>query len=268
MPSERYLEILVSRSVSIVFGEGFHLLAQQLTLPSGRVDLLLEDDVGCKHIVELKKDCAKVEAVDQVYRYLEDFRSLFSTQAVGWVCANEISPSAKARADHLGVRTISIPEKDYRRIMLAANLTTPALFGVRVVDGVLKGGGVQKFNKNGAVLGDAVALLPETAQRILITLGQSTNVAFEAGKLQVVVIFRGIKIGGVNRLHCYISSNVVLDENDASVLREHGFDRITKTQSGSSHTHVYWKSKLSNLNGVKKAFEHFFTMIELRLLTY
>lgn len=262
MPNERYLEILVSRAVEIVFGDGFRLAGQQFTLPSGRVDLLLEDQHGCKHLVELKKDIARSEAIEQAYRYLVDFRKLYSGNIEAWVVANGVSPQAKALAIRLGVKTMSIPESEYDTIIQRAKIEKDELYGVRVKLGVLKGGGVQKFRKNSVSVEDALARLPETAHIFVKKLGLIPKVSFEAGKLQVVVIYNGVKVGGVNHLHYYVSSNVVLNGPDADFLVKNGFIRISKSQAKSSHVHVYWKSPLDNVSRANLAFGYFFSMIE------
>lgn len=267
MPSERYLEILVSRSPAVVFGVGFRVVAQQLTLPSGRVDLLLEDGSGRKHIVELKKDEAKVEAINQVHRYLIDFRNLHSGQVDAWVVANAINPVAQVYAETLGIRTLSIPESNYPRIMREAKLNLEDLYGERVSPGVLMGGGVQKFKKNNVELENALSLLPDTARNVVAALKKFPKVSFEAGKLQVVVLFNGIKVGGINHLHCYISSNIVLDAADSKILLDNSFARVAKTQAKSSHVHVYWKSNLRNLSGIESVYEHFFAVVEKRIFS-
>jgi hypothetical protein len=40
---ERTLEIIVTNSIPDIFGLGFRLAAQQLSSPSGRIDLLVTD---------------------------------------------------------------------------------------------------------------------------------------------------------------------------------------------------------------------------------
>lgn len=267
MPNERYLEILVSRAVEVVFGDGFRLAGQQFTLPSGRVDLLVEDQHGGKHLVELKKDIARAEAIEQAYRYLVDFRKLYSGNAEAWVVANGVSPQARALSIRLGVKTMSIPETEYETIIQRAKINPEELYGPRVKLGVLKGGGVQKFHKNSVKVEDALSRLPETANILVKQLGLIPRVSFEAGKLQVVVIFNGIKVGGVNHLHYYVSSNVVLNGVDADFLVKNGFIKISKGQANSSHVHVYWKSSLANLSNANLVFRYFFSVVEERVFS-
>lgn len=269
MPSERYFEILVSRAPEIVFGAGFKLIAQQLTLPSGRVDLLLEDDAGTKHLVELKKDIAKPEAVRQVFRYLEDFRRLYSGLVCGWVVGNGISAEARTLAETCGVRVLAVAEADYPKISAAKGIDEAELLGDRIVSGVVIGGGVQNFRANGVELEAALSELDgpvrDFAAGLLLREGFSLN----SGKMQIAVIYRGVKIGGINRghKHIFISSNIVLDQQDVETLVESGFRRITKTQARSSHVHVYWKIALDSTHSADKVFNHFSTMIDRRLFS-
>lgn len=269
MPNERYLEILVSRSVGIVFGPGYSLVGQQLTLPSGRVDLFLVDSKGCRHIVELKKDAAKPEAVDQVHRYVTDFRRLYSGRVEGWVVANSISPAAAMRAAELSVRTLSVPEERYPALMEASGLSIQDMYGDRVAAGILLGGGVQTFRKNGVVLEEAVSLLPPQVRACIVELGMDPRVSFSAGKMQIIVLYGGIKIGGMNSSHrqFYVSSNVVISKDDEDMLLANGFLRVTKSQATSSHVHVYWKSKLTNTEGAVAVFRHFFAVVDKRVFT-
>ena len=123
MASERFFEILVSLAPEVVFGRGFKVIAQQLTLRSGRVDLVLEDSLGEKHIVELKKDHAKPDAVAQVSRYLGEFKALNKSVTVyGWVVANGIPLATKTLAEECGIRTLAVPTSSYTNIMAAKGI--------------------------------------------------------------------------------------------------------------------------------------------------
>ena len=59
---ERELEILIRIAPENFLPEGWSLIAQQLSLPSGRLDMLYSDQLGDKHIVELKKGRATESA--------------------------------------------------------------------------------------------------------------------------------------------------------------------------------------------------------------
>lgn len=267
MPNERYFEILLSRAVPIVFGDHFSLIAQQLTLPSGRVDLLLQDNAGAKHIVEVKKDQAKLEAVLQVMRYVADFRQIANTPVFGWVVANSIPQQTKLFADENGIGCLAVPFDQYGAIMQQAGLTEPELMGERVQQGILMGGGVQQFRANAVTFDEAASLLPEPTQAFVRTLAQTEYFSFACGKMQMAIIFKGIKIGGFNRSHrhVFISSNIVLDAQDEAALDSNGFVMVRKTQESSTHMHVYWKTGLTQIAGTQRVIEHFCRSIDRRL---
>lgn len=269
MANERYFEILLSRSVSHVFGSDYSLVAQQLTLPSGRIDLLLQHRDGSKHVIEVKKDAAKPDAVDQVSRYVSDLKLEGAKNTYGWVVANEIPKYTEIYASNRDVRTRTIAEKDYPLIMEASGISERDLLGKRQEAGVLIGGGVQSFRKNAMPLEDAVAELSADLRSYVMKLQRTGSFAFQSGKMQIVIIYRGVKIGGINRghKHNYISSNIVLDEKDEAALVSHGFERITKTQASSSHVHVYWKNKIDNVEALQGVLAHFSVSIDRRLFS-
>jgi hypothetical protein len=267
MPNERYFEILLSRAVPIVFGDHFFLIAQQLTLPSGRVDLLLQDKDGAKHILEIKKDQAKPEAVSQVMRYVADFKQISNAPVFGWVVANDIPELTKRFAEQHGIRCRAVPFGQYDAIMQKAGLTEAELMGERVQQGILMGGGVQQFKANGVTFEEAASQLPEPTQAFVRRLAEVEYLSFSCGKMQMAIMFKGIKMGGFNRSHrhVFISSNIVLDVHDEDVLKANGFAMIRKTQESSSHMHVYWKAGLSQVARTQRVIEHFCRSIDRRL---
>lgn len=267
MASERYFEILLSRATKHVFGEQYKLVAQQLTLPSGRIDLLLQHRNGTKHVIEVKKDRAKADAVDQVIRYVLDFRQQGAKSVQGWVVANEIPEQTATYARQKHVRTLAIPEYKYAAIMAASGVSEEELLGQRIQAGTLIGGGVQSFQKNSVPLEAAVRELnPELRSFVMQELKLGTFY-FNSGKMQISIIYKGVKIGGINRghKHNFISSNIVLNDLDRAVLAENGFIRTTKTQKTSSHTHVYWKNSINDVTALKNVLNHFSRSIERRL---
>lgn len=269
MANERCFEILLSRSVTHVFGSEFSLIAQQLTLPSGRIDLLLQNRDGSKHVIEVKKDRAKSDAVDQVSRYVNDFKLQGAKNTHGWVVANEIPEQTKIYASDKKVRTLAVAEKDYSSIMAASGMSEKELLGNRVEAGVLIGGGVQSFRKNAVPLEDAIAELSTDLRAYVLSQISAGTFAFQSGKMQIVIIYRGVKIGGINRGHkqSYISSNIVLDEKDEAALVNYGFERIAKTQANSSHVHVYWKNRIDNVEALQGVLAHFSASIDKRLFS-
>ena len=269
MASERYFEILLSRSVTHVFGDGYSLVAQQLTLPSGRIDMLLQDRDGTKHVIEVKKDKAKPDAVDQVTRYVEDFKLQGAGTVRGWVVANEIPEKTGIYAKGKEVRTLAIPERDYPAIMTASGISKEEFLGKRVEAGILIGGGVQSFRKNGVPLEDAVTELSPETRAYVMDQHHAGTFEFQSGKMQIAIIYKGVQIGGINRghKHNFISSNIILDGADETVLTTNGFVRITKTQASSTHVHVYWKNKIDDVEALDKVLAHFSASIDRRLFS-
>ncbi len=269
MASERYFEILLSRSVKHVFGEEYSLVAQQLTLPSGRIDLLLEHRDGAKHVIEVKKDRAKSDAVDQVSRYVDDFKSQGAKIVYGWVVANEIPEQTDRYARDNEIRTLAIPERGYPAIMAASGISEEELLGKRVEAGILIGGGVQSFRKNAVPLEHAVSELGTDMRAYVLHQLSAGTFDFQSGKMQIAIIYKGVKIGGINRghKHNFISSNIILDREDEAVLASNGFKRITKTQAGSSHVHVYWKNNIDNVEALHNVLAHFSASIDRRLFS-
>ncbi|MEP3686349.1 MAG: endonuclease NucS domain-containing protein [Sulfitobacter dubius] len=267
MASERYFEILLSRSVMHVFGDGYSLIAQQLTLPSGRIDMLLQHRDGTKHVIEVKKDKAKPHAIDQVTRYVEDFKLHSAGNVQGWVVANEIPEQTDSYAKDNGVRTLAIPEKNYPAIMAVSGISEEELLGKRVEAGILIGGGVQSFRKNGVPLEDAVAELNADMRAYVMHQHHAGTFEFQSGKMQIAIIYKGIKIGGINRghKHNFISSNIIVDGADEAILTNNGFVRITKTQVSSSHVHVYWKNRIDDVEALDNVLMHFSASIDRRL---
>ncbi len=267
MPSERYLEILIARAPEQIFGAGFAVAAQQLTLPSGRVDLLLSGPKDTRHLVEVKKAAAKREAVDQVLAYLADFKAAHRGNVRAWIVANEIPDGVRDYAASNGVETKAIPEAFYGAIIERSGLSESDLLGKRVLAGVIMGGGVQRFPKNSVPLHLAVAELPDDVARLLNDLLSYSDFAAESGKMQIALSYKGVKIGGINRghRHIFISGNVALDQKDASILLGAGFARTTKTQASSSHTHVYWKCGFSRCVSAHAVFVHFSKSIDARV---
>lgn len=269
MASERYFEILLSRSVTHTFGSGYSLAAQQLTLPRGRIDLLLQHIDGTKHVIEVKKDNAKPDAVDQVLRYVEDFKLQGAEVVQGWVVANEIPKQTDLYAMEKGIRTLAIPEQNYPAIMAASGVSEEDLIGKRVQAGILIGGGVQSFPKNSVPLEEAVKELSADLRAYVMNQRSAGKLEFQSGKMQIAIIYKGVKIGGINRRdkHNFISSNIILDGVDETTLADNGFARITKTQASSAHMHVYWKNKINNVEALANVLVHFSASIDRRLFS-
>lgn len=256
---ERAFEILVRHCPEDIFGPGWKLTAQQLTLRSGRFDLLFSDAHGQRHVVELKKGRATLDAVHQVLQYAKDISELLDGAAiVPWVVAHEIPAPIHAQADSLGVRTLAVSIPDCARLMAAANLGERDLLGARRAAGILHGGAARAGVHRDVGNEIAYAALPRAMAEVLRGLEQRAHFLVRSGAMQTVVHYRGVKLGGVNRAHRggvgYIAEGVVLREEFASLLRSFGFQRMTKTQTGG-HEHIWWEIPVREAASFERAID-------------
>lgn len=244
--NERSFEILVRQCAEVIFCSGWQLIAQQLSLSSGRLDLLFLDAESQRHVVELKKGRAKLDAITQTVRYAEELSNLLDgAVVVPWLVAHEIPVNVRAHASQLGVRTRAVSNAECEVLMKSSGLGERELFGVRRAEGVLHGG-AGRGGIWGKVDNDvAYSSLPQEMASVLRDLEKRKNFLVRSGAMQTVVHYRGVKLGGVNRVHRgghgYISEGVVLGGEFSMLLENLGFRRMTKTQSGNSHEHIWWE---------------------------
>lgn len=255
---ERAFEILVRHCAEEIFGAGWRLIAQQLSLPSGRLDLLFSDAHRQRHLVELKKGRANVGAIDQALGYSEDLsRLLDGAILVPWVVAHEIPDRVTQRAESMGVRTRAVSFQECEILMGSRGLGEKELLGDRRAVGILHGGagkgGVWRDVENG----EAYTEMPQQVVVVLRRLEKRSHFLVRSGAMQTVLHYRGVKLGGVNRKHrggCgYISEGVVLRSEFATFLRELGFQRMTKTQGSGTHEHIWWEIPFRGAEGFERA---------------
>lgn len=244
--NERSFEILVRRCAESIFGPGWRLIAQQLTLRSGRLDLLFSDSEGQRHLVELKKGRGSVEAVDQVLRYASDLTGLLDGAIpVPWVVAHEIPFPVSEAAKHRGVRTRAVSLIECEMLMRSAGIGERDLFGTRREAGILHGGSGRGGVQQSVAIETAYASIPEALARVLRGLEELEHFQVRSGNMQTVVHYRGVKLGGVNRKHrggvAYIAEGVVLNMEFSTMLGHLGFRRMTKTQARGGHEHIWWE---------------------------
>jgi len=70
---ERDIEDHIAYTPSII-GSRLKLVGRQLPVPSGRIDVLLEDDIGEKIVVEVKLGRIGRDALNQIKRYIRELR--------------------------------------------------------------------------------------------------------------------------------------------------------------------------------------------------
>lgn len=265
--NERYFEILISRAVPHIFGHNFRLTAQQLSLTSGRLDLLVEDHRKKKHVVEVKKGAAVISAVDQVRGYVADFARDAGIVAQGWVVANKIPEQTRLFAELHSIRTMAISFEECQTIKSSLGLSESELLGKRIERGTLFGGGVREFKKNAVTFEIAATGMPAMTANLAGRILAKPFYKLPSGLMQTVVVYRGIKLGGFNRKHkhFYISTGVVLSEKHAQELKNLGFVFKTKTQSSSTHEHTWWSVPLDAVGPSESAISFFSSVVDERL---
>lgn len=244
---ERSFEILVRLCATDVFPRDWELIAQQLSLPSGRLDLLFADSEHRRHLVELKKGSAKRDSVDQAKRYTEDLVKLLDgATVIAWVVAHAIPSDVAEYAGTAGVRTRAISMIQCDEFIGKRGVTEADLIGKRREAGVLHGGGGKRGLRRPVDNAEAFRQMPTGMASLLRELERAPHFEVHSGGMQTVIHYRGAKLGGVNRSHrggvAYLSEGVVLHEGFAEQLRRLGFRRMTKTQADTGHEHIWWET--------------------------
>jgi len=242
---ERAFEILVRHCLEDIFEVGWRLIAQQLSLPSGRLDLLVADNFDNRHLLELKKGGASIAAIAQASRYSEDLSVLLDGATVTpWVVAHEIPTRVAEHAAIAGVKTLAISNASCEQLMMARGLCERDLLGDRRAPGVLHGGSGKAGLWETVDNEEAFRDMPDSMASLLRQLESAPHFIAQSGKMQTAIYYRGVKLGGVNRMHrhCYVSEGVVLRNEFAEFLLQHGFQRKRKTQASSSHEHIWWQA--------------------------
>jgi hypothetical protein len=248
---ERTFEIIVTNNISDVFGQGFRLSAQQLSSPSGRIDLLVTN--GRKNwIVELKKGQANRRAIDQVLKYVDHYRSV-GELVEGWIVAHEISATIERQANDLGIRTTAVPISRCEELTAKAGLDEAALSGVRIQAGVVRGGGAMRFGKKEISFEEALLDMDTRCAGLFREINGIAGVEIFSGAMQTTIIYKGFKIGGLRRTNpaFYILSGLVTDRKTEDFIASHGFRKKLKQSKNDHHQHTWYESKTSNLNAMR-----------------
>jgi len=90
--AEKDMIDLIASNPSIV-EEGSHLVSREVSTPHGRIDVILRDKQGRLLIVEVKRSLADIDAVYQLRRYVEYYKSL-GVDVRGVIASPRISPRA------------------------------------------------------------------------------------------------------------------------------------------------------------------------------
>ena len=98
-------------------GKGFKLEGRQQSFAGvGRFDLLFEDRLGSKILIELKASTAKVDVAYQLAKYKDELENRGEKRVVMWVVAPQIPKSVRDVLDHIGVEFSEIHPAEFRRV--------------------------------------------------------------------------------------------------------------------------------------------------------
>lgn len=264
---ERTLEILVRKFPNDLLDQDWTLIAQQLQLQSGRLDLLFKDVAGARHLVELKKGPASKRAVDQVLEYATELSGIVdSSPVVPWVVAHEVPDSVSKYATAHDVRCREVAIKDCQAVIVKYHVLESELFGVRKQPGVLSGGEGKRGLRGHIPNEEAYREMAKPMVEYLETLERRVGYEITSGGMQTVVHYKRVKLGGINRKHrdgvAYIATGVVLGVDDEDALANWKFRPMEKRQSGSRETHVWWEVPSIEVASFAQAIERFSLVVD------
>jgi hypothetical protein len=250
---ERSLEIVCVNAPKKIFGNEWKVIAQQLNLPSGRLDVLLSNESGSIQVVELKKGAANLAALSQVTRYKIDLMASFpGKNVVACILAHAIPSQIRTKAIEMGISCIELPMKSIDEIRQEFGIDDSVLLGKRKIQGILSGGQARKSQTGRVSNNEAYQAMPKCIETNLSTLESSEHFRIYSMIMQTIILYREIKIGGINRKHrggvAYIASGVVNSEHLANSLFSLGFREM---HDGRSH---YWyETSWNNCSEIKDA---------------
>ena len=265
--NERQMEIIISRGVDLVLGVGHELLAQQVKVGSGRLDLLVARPNGSRMVVELKKGRLTGKHIEQVKSYTRALSTDGGTKAEAMLIVNEASPGMLDFADKEGVYVETISDSQLWELKTQLGLSASDLLGDRRKEGVLFGGG--SGLRTSVPLQDALATCPEPIRYLVKSLDTGfEHSQFQAGTSQITLDYRGIKVGGLNRRdrggHTYVSTGVVLSAEHKAKLVENRFFQMNRNTTGK-HDHIWWELRWDGSDYARQSnnvFRFFFEVIE------
>jgi len=158
-----------------------------------------------------------------------------------WVVAHEIPQRVVGLAALNGVRTLSVSESRCEQLIRDHDLSDEVLFGKRIGRKILHGGSGTAGMWERVETSAAFDQIPQEIAVALKSLELRPHVSIHAGKMQIALHYRGIKLGGVNRSHrhFYVSDGVVIRDEFARHLSAKGFTLIRKPSG--HHEHSWWQ---------------------------
>ena len=267
---EREFEILLRMATEEFLPKDWILKAQQLNLSSGRLDMLFTDTNSNSHVIELKKGSAPKSSVDQVLEYTKEIRLNYPHKKfIPWVIAHEITSTTEKYANDNGVKTLAISTDKCFEVMKNRSITVKDLAGLRLSKKTLHGGGSGIKPENQIDNEEVFKEVSDDVAKILKDLSRIEHIDMTSGKMQTLIHYKGSKLGGYSRdprgQHGYITDGVVLSEKMSDKLKELNFIRMTKTQKSSSHMHIWWEIKESDMKFFSAAIKLCITAVESAL---
>lgn len=256
--TERQMEIIISRGIEEVLGEGHKLIAQQVSVGSaGRLDLLVSKPDGTRMVIELKKGRLTDKHINQVLRYSETLSEDGGIEIDSMLIGNEASEEFHQQATERGVRIRALTEEKLREIQSSIGLGLAELQGERRKSGVLYGGGGVQAR---VPVQDALYECPAPIGTLVQELEKEYPVIqFAAGSMQIAIVYKGVKVGGLNRQHrgghTYISTGVVLTDEHENMLKANQFLKMSKSQK--SHEHIGWEIRWIGNTYAERSFSTF-----------
>lgn len=250
---ERSLEIVCVNVPDQIFGPEWKVIAQQLTLPSGRLDILLSDSNGTMCVVELKKGSANTDALNQVLRYQNDLKLSFPENNVtSCVLAHSVPLETSRKASEMGIQCIELTLAEIDQIRLEFNLDDALLIGTRKIKGIISGGQNRKPNTSIISNESAFSEMPECLRILMSDLEKTANFRIYSMKMQTMILYHEIKIGGINRKHrggcAYISIGVVNSEAFVTNLNSLGFREMN-----DGRNHYWYETKWNDCDNIQSA---------------
>lgn len=250
---ERSLEIVCVNAPERIFGSKWKVIAQQLTLPSGRLDILLSDSNGTMCVVELKKGSANPDALNQVKRYQNDLKISFPENNVtSCILAHSVPLETARKASEMGIQCIELPLIEIDKIRFEFNLNDALLIGSRKIKGIISGGQNRKTNSSTTSNSVAFSEMPICLNNFMQGLEKTDNFRIFSMKMQTIILYHEIKIGGINRKHrggcAYIAIGVVNTETFVNKLNFLGF-----LEMNDGRNHYWYETKWDNCESIKSA---------------
>ena len=203
---------------------------------------------GGKHLPRVEKACAET----YLARQLDLFPKAF-VLALGGKARNRMQ-AAGLRFDAVALHPSA---RDADADKLASWESAARLFRGEPADGMvlatasparqdrslrIKRGFISPRRELTSDLEAAISALPPGVADFFLRLVNHPDYACQAGRMQLMVSFRGVKVGGLNRQasHWYFSKVFIRDHGDSATMAKHGFKHVVKDQK-----HEYWMRQVA-----------------------